>query len=261
MKPKFSVVCASALVAMAALTLAPAVHGAVVVQDFESGLPAGSTTGDAQTIGTFQGIAPAGGSNQLLLTTINQTNDGTTPLAGAGKDAVTVNSVASFVGTTIATLKFNAQNTGQEGSAFKMTLALNVGDVVSFKYDFLTAEDPTGAPATEDFGFASLVLSGSLVNYQILGHTTTAAGSLGGPTFFNETGSSGNHFSTYQFTITTAGTYTLGIGIMDAKNTEIASGLLVDNISITAVPEPSTIGLGIAGAVLLVALRRRFKKA
>jgi hypothetical protein len=48
---------------------------------------------------------------------------------------------------------------------------------------------------------------------------------------------------------------------MDAKDMDIASGLLVDNISITAVPEPSTIGLGIAGAVLLVALRNRFKKA
>jgi hypothetical protein len=46
---------------------------------------------------------------------------------------------------------------------------------------------------------------------------------------------------------------------MDATNTDGRSGLLIDNIQVN-VPEPSTVGLGIAGAVLLVALRSRIKK-
>jgi hypothetical protein len=48
---------------------------------------------------------------------------------------------------------------------------------------------------------------------------------------------------------------------MNATTTDGPSALLVDNISAgpAAIPEPSTVGLGVAGAVLLVALRR-FKK-
>jgi hypothetical protein len=255
MKSTMSAVFIAALLA----TMAPAIGYAASVQDFESGLPPASTTGDAQTIGTFEGIAPPQGSNQLLLTTINQTSDSTTPLSGVGHDAVNVAAISAFTGVPTATLRFNATNTGQEGSAFKMTLGLNVGDVLTFNWDFLTSEDPAATVPTQDFGFASLVLAGTVVNYQTLGNTTAASGSLAGPTFFNETGNSGNHFSTYQFTITQAGTYTLGIGIMDAKNTAGPSGLLVDNIQVAAVPEPSAVGLTIAGSVLLVTLRRRIK--
>jgi PEP-CTERM motif len=39
------------------------------------------------------------------------------------------------------------------------------------------------------------------------------------------------------------------------------SGLLVDNIQLNPVPEPTTIAFSIAGAGLLVALRSRFKKS
>lgn len=251
MKWKIPAACASALIG-AITSLTPSVSYAVLVQGFETGLPVGSTTGDALVTGTFQGIAPVQGSNQLLLTTINQTSDGIAPLSGA--NAVTVNTVAGFVGVPLATLQFNATNTGKEGSAFKMTLNLNVGDVLTFNYDFLTAEDPTDPLAPQDFGFASLVLAGSLVNYQILGNTSAAVLTSSGPTFFNQTG-----YQTYTFTVTTAGSYTLGIGVLDAKGVTGQSGLLVDNISVTAVPEPSTIGLGLAGAALLIALRRRIK--
>ena len=59
--------------------------------------------------------------------------------------------------------------------------------------------------------------------------------------------------------ITTAGVYTLGIGVMDATTTDGPSALLLDNIAVI-VPEPSTVGLGMAGAVLLIALRRVIKK-
>src|SRR5262249_23794728 len=51
-----------------------------------------------------------------------------------------------------------------------------------------------------------------------------------------------------------------GIAVMDATTTDNQSGLLVDNIVVTPVPEPTTVAFSIAGASLLMALRRRIKK-
>jgi hypothetical protein len=140
-------------------------------------------------------------------------------------------------------------------------MSLNVGDVITFQYDFLTAEDPADEVPHQDFGFATLINSaGLLANYQILGHQTTATNSTGQSPFFNETGTSGNHFSTYTFNVTTAGTYTLGIGVMDAVTMDGPSALLVDNISVaSAVPEPGTIALAVIGTGLLGAVRARRK--
>jgi hypothetical protein len=240
------------------IVVSPHSGKAGTVQGFESGLPANSTIGDALVVGTYEGIAPPEGNNQLLLTTINNSpnsDPGISPLSG--NNAVTVGSVAAFVGNGSSnvnsnTLRFNSTHTGREGSAFDITLSLQAGTVLTFQYDFLTAEDPTANPAHEDFGFATLVnSSGSLINYQILGHQTAATNSTGQSPFFSETGSTLNHFGTYQITITNTGTYTLGIGVMDGQTMDTPSALLVDNISTsTAIPEPSTTMLFVVGTVL-----------
>jgi hypothetical protein len=47
---------------------------------------------------------------------------------------------------------------------------------------------------------------------------------------------------------------------MDATDTANPSGLLIDKIQVTPVPEPTTVAFSIAGASLLMALRRRIKK-
>jgi hypothetical protein len=47
---------------------------------------------------------------------------------------------------------------------------------------------------------------------------------------------------------------------MDATTADNSSGLLIDNIQVTPVPEPTTIGFSVAGAALLVALRKRIKR-
>jgi hypothetical protein len=252
-------------ISIIALFVCCAANGATV-QGFESGLPSGSTIGDASIQGTYEGIVPPEGSNQLLLTTINNSpnsDPGVNPISA--NNAVAVGSVADFVGNSLGgvssnTLRFDPSHTGREGSAFDVTLSLSVGDVITFQYDFLTSEDPTADPPNQDFGFATLVNSaGNLVNYQLLGHQTTATNFTGQSPFFNETGTSGNHYSTYSFSITTAGTYTLGIGVMDGLTQDGPSALLVDNISV--VPEPGTVALGVIGAALLGVLRARSKKA
>jgi len=56
----------------------------------------------------------------------------------------------------------------------------------------------------------------------------------------------------------TAGTHTLGFGSYDTSDTSVTTGLLIDNITTGAVPEPATAtlaGLGIAG--LMITRRRK----
>jgi hypothetical protein len=54
------------------------------------------------------------------------------------------------------------------------------------------------------------------------------------------------------------GNYTLGIGVEDRLNADHASGLLIDNVQV--VPEPSVIALAVAGAGLMLGVRRRIKR-
>src|SRR5207302_7825515 len=127
------------------------------------------------------------------------------------------------------------------------------GDVVTFNYDFLTDEDPSGTHHN-DFAFWELN-SGTIHVFADTAsslHPTDASNSV----FALETG-----YHTVTINITTTGTYTLGIGVMDATTADNPSGVLIDNIQVTPVPEPTTIAFSIAVAALLVALRSRTKQS
>jgi hypothetical protein len=228
---------------------------AALVEGFESGAFSGSeaTSGDVGIRGTYFTIVPTQGTKQMLMTTINSVNDGSS--SQSGTNAVSVTTIGSFLGISTSSIH-DGTAFGSEGSAFTISLgALNVGDVITFDYDFLTQEDPTGAHRN-DFAFWELN-SGTIhifadVNSSSL-HPTDASNTV----FGLETGYAGH---TVSISITSAGTYTLGIGVMDATSTDNPSGVLIDNIQVTAVPEPTTIAFSIAGAALMVALRRRIKK-
>jgi hypothetical protein len=227
---------------------------ATLVEGFESGSFSGSeaTSGDVGIKGTYFTIAPSQGTKQMLLTTINNTSD-----AGYsnqnGSNAVPVTTIGTFLGISTSSIRDTASHPGTEGSAFTINLgALNIGDVISFDYDFLTTEIAPGQH--NDFAFWELN-SGAIhlfadTNSAFL-HPTTGAGNP----FNLETG-----YHTVSITITTAATYTLGIGVMDATAADNPSGLLIDNIQVSPVPEPTTVAFSVAGAALLVALRRRIKK-
>ncbi|HET9856823.1 MAG TPA: hypothetical protein VFP99_03240, partial [Chthoniobacterales bacterium] len=117
--------------------------------------------------------------------------------------------------------------------------------------DFLTNEIQPGAH--NDFAFWELN-SGTIHIFADTFSTLTPTTGAGNP-FTLETG-----YKTVTITITTTGTYALGLGVMDASAVDTSSGLLIDNIQVTAIPEPTTIGFSVAGAALLVALRKRIKK-
>ena len=227
---------------------------ATVVEGFESGSFSGSeaTSGDVGIRGTYFTIAPTEGTKQMLLTTINNTSD--SPQTNqSGVNAVPVGTIATFLGISPSSLIRDGTAAGQEGSAFTISLGtLTAGTTITFNYDFLTNEDPSGTHHN-DFAFWELN-SGTI---HIFADTTSSlhATNASNTVFGLETG-----YQTVTITITTTGTYTLGLGVMDATTTDNSSGLLIDNIQVTAVPEPTTIGFSVAGAALLVALRKRIKR-
>jgi uncharacterized membrane protein YuzA (DUF378 family) len=242
----------SAVLTAALLMSLAGIARATLVEGFEGSLSE-PTVGDAGIKTTYHGIAPTEGTHQLLLTTINNTSDGPT-YSHEFADAVTNATLASFFGVS-GTLIRDGAAVSQEGSGFSISLGtLTAGTQITFSYDFLTTEFGDGHH--NDFAYYTLTgLSGVSViadtNSGLL-HPTTD-----GTNPFNlETG-----YQTFTINILSTGTYTLGLGVSDATTTDNPSALLIDNIQvISPVPEPTTIAFSIAGASLLVALRRRIKR-
>jgi hypothetical protein len=227
---------------------------AAVVEGFESGTFSGSesTTGDTGITTSFFGINATEGTHQMLMTTINNISDGPT-YSHQFNDAVPNATLATFFGVS-GTLIRDGVAVSQEGSGFKISLGtLTAGSTVSFDYNFLTDEIQPGAH--NDFSYYTLTGSSGVTviadtNSAFLHPTTN-----GSNPFALETG-----YQTLAFNILTTGTYTLGLGVSDATTTDNPSGLLVDNIQVSPVPEPTTIAFSVAGAALLVALRKRIKR-
>ena len=264
MKSNIRIFSAAAAIASCMLLFASAgTSWAVLVEGFESGTFSGSeaTKGDASiNTPSFGGIVPTEGTHQLILTTINSAgaDAGTSPVSG--NNAVPVSGVgtglAAFFGVSTSSIR-DGTATGQEGSGFTISLgALTAGTQILLDYDFLTQEPSSGG--NKDFAFYTLnngVSSsfGGVISDVPQATTMTPAGNI----FERQTG-----YQPFVINISTAGNYTLGLGVVDAGNAATdsnPSALLVDNIRV--VPEPTTIAFGIAGASLLVALRSRFKKS
>jgi hypothetical protein len=252
MKPNISMSRLGAVITVLSLVSFVGTAKAAVVEGFESGSFSGSeaTSGDVGIRGSYFTIAPTEGTKQMLMTTINNTSD-----AGftnqSGSNAVSVTTISPFLGVSTSSIR-DGTAAGFEGSAFTISLGmLTAGTQITLDYDFMTDEDPSGIHHN-DFAFWELN-SGTIhpfADTMSSLHPTNP----GNTVFGLETG-----YQTLTITIPTTGTYTLGLGVMDATTGDNPSGLLVDNIQI--VPEPTTIAFGIAGASLLVALRSRFKKS
>ncbi|MGH8102652.1 MAG: PEP-CTERM sorting domain-containing protein [Chthoniobacterales bacterium] len=226
---------------------------ATLIEGFENGLTHDSTVGDASIQLSYFGIDPTQATHQLALSTINFLSDpGYTPISGSSSAASAV-AIANFLGIPTGTIR-DGLVAGQEGAAFQINLGtLNAGDVITFDYNFLTDEVQPGAH--NDFAFYTLGLPGNTPivadTFSGLLHPTTG---MGNP-FVLETGYHG-----FSITIGTAGMYTLGIGVVDGTTTDVPSALLLDNIQLLPVPEPSTLALALVGAWLLFAARRLVTK-
>jgi hypothetical protein len=232
------------------------------IQGFEPGDPAVTSTGDAGSKQAFQGVPPPEGANHYLVTTINQNGqDGTDGFFNqSGTNAVPGPTIEAFFGNAVSIV-------GTEGSAFRINnIVLLAGQIIRFSFDFLTNELPPfpGDPNPNNDPFGHLDLAFALLinsNGTAVGGLRTIADPrsvdfnsssslLTGLPFNFHTG-----YRTFEITVATSGTYSLGIGVIDRTTSDTPSGLLIDNIQI--VPEPSSIALAFAGSVLLVGILRR----
>lgn len=211
------------------------VSAAVLNSSFESGnFQSWSTAGQVTVEDANFGVTPQDGTYQAVLETLQDTTE------VGGSD------LENFLGLTVGSLTDLGVT---EGSAIKQTVTLKAGDIISFSWNFLTDQDPS-ENSYNDLGF--FVLNG----FTPLADTTEAANLSLFTRLSRETG-----YKTASITVQAAGIYLLGFGVVDVDKTDsgdtaVNSALLIDNISVTSVPEPLTL-LGVATAALLGTVFKR----
>lgn len=202
--------------------------------------------------------------------------------AFASGAAVSEDQLESSLGLMSGTLLDVGDGPIGNGSAIRTTFTATAGQVLSFQYRFLTNEDPTDlANVVNDFAFVTLN-SGEPTSIADVVSTTLTA-SMARPGF-----ALGSALLTYSTTLSTAGIYSLGVGVVNVTDDTYPSGLLVSNLQIgstvlpvggftavgnsqamgassillaAAVPEPtSVISLGLGGLAVLVGIRGRSRR-
>ena len=188
-------------------------------QVINGGFETGSFTG-YQRIGVTSietaafGSGPSEGNFQALITN--------------AEGSVSTSNVEAFLGLTPGSLQ-NRDAAG--GSAIKQTFTAEAGNVLTFNFNFLTNE--TAPPALNDIPFVTL--NGSVT--ELTNAFSTSSPSFTPLTNFEaETG-----FQSFSLTVPTTGTFTLGFGVTDIDDPIVDSGLLVENITLQPIPEPSSI--------------------
>ena len=237
------------MLGLVAGALAQTSQGAGRVTGFEPSDPALTGFGDVSIQGTFQGQASPEGTKQALATTISST-DGDGKPSVSGTNAVTT---TLFNGATVG---------GVQNSGILIPFNVSAGDLqLTFQYDFLSNE-PNQTTVRPDFAFLGVFNGTTNALIGSFNHFATASAAFPSTLF-----GAGNpfifHSGIQSFTLSLVGfvpgSYKLGLGVVDVTSNDGATGLLIDNVQVV-VPEPSTIGLIMAGAVSCLAVRRRIRK-
>lgn len=190
-------------------------YAQVINGSFETGTFSGFNRRGVTTIETAAfGSGPTQGNFQALIT--NEEGSVTTP------------DLEVFLGLTPGSL----QNTSG-GSAISQTFTTNAGGILTFDFNFITNE--TAPPVADDFSF--FTLNNSVTTLAGRASATSPSNTTEPRRFEAETG-----FQTRSLLIPSAGTFNLGFGVVDATtDSTVDSGLLLENIQLQAIPEPSSI--------------------
>lgn len=184
--------------------------------------------GDASVQTSAFGSGPTSGTYQALLNTEATPDDN-------------YSSLEQFLNLNSGALDRLGNGEVFGGSAIRQIFTANAGDTLSFNWNFLTNEELPSA--NNDFAFVvTLSDTSNLAN-------TYATFFPSSTPFANETG-----FQPFSQKVSTTGSYTLGIGVVNVADSEVQSGLLLDNFTLKpqnndpkGVPEPLTIvGSGMA---------------
>jgi len=151
---------------------------------------------------------------------------------------VTATQIEQFLGLPDQELTFQGSGPAVQGSALQLAFTAGAGSVLSFRYNFLTNESNAFPGTTiNDFAFVSIATTGApgtnLVpeTNRVLADVAGSTGSplVSSPTRFDlETG-----FRTFTSQALAAGTYRLGIAVVNVTDDLGESGLLIDNLTLT----------------------------
>ncbi|WP_066383572.1 hypothetical protein [Anabaena sp. CA = ATCC 33047] len=198
-------------------------NGSFESGNFNNWTTIGQTTVESASFG----IAPANGTYQAVLETLQDV----TGISASNLETFLELSSGSLTDLGVV-----------EGSAIKRAITVNAGDRLTFDWNFLTDQVPAD-PDYNDFAFVSLGNINQLAN-------TNSVNSLSFSRLAQQTG-----YKSYTHKFTTAGTYTLGFGVVDMGDDTVNSALVLDNLQITPVPEPTTI----FSSLMVVGLGSAFK--
>jgi PEP-CTERM motif len=199
-------------------------------------LLAGHST--AQTLaGSLAGWAVVGdvvaqGGAIVLTTAYAEAGNPDQPFNLSGSSAAEAALVEAAAGLPVYALDLSNADFATEGSLVTQSLAVAAGDRLSFSWSF-------GSADVDFLDHAFAVIDGQLFTL-----ATTATPGLAAQTF--------------EYTFAAAGTATLALGVVDTGDYIGVSTLSVSGLAVTAVPEPATSALWLAGLGLLgAAVRRR----
>jgi hypothetical protein len=149
----------------------------------------------------------------------------------SGNSAVEVNVIEPAAGLPGYALDLSATDYGVEGALLRQSFAVAAGQTLSFSWNFSSADS-----FALDHAFA-------VVNGQLFTLATTA-----------QPGGASQSFS---YTFGQAGTASFALGVIDTQDGTGVSRLNVSNLQISAVPEPGSWVLMLAGLGAVGALVRR----
>ncbi|MBD2022847.1 DUF4347 domain-containing protein, partial [Leptolyngbya sp. FACHB-711] len=184
-----------------------AAYEAVLVRNssFESGDFRDWTTMGNVGIQTSQfGVSPTQGNFQALMTT--------------DSGSVSDSSLENFLWLSTGTLDRIAGGNATEGSAIKQTITVQANDQITFNWNFLNGEVQNST--YRDFAFVSIDSVGAFK----LADTFSSS--------FSSTIGLQTGYQTFSYIFSTAGTYTIGVGVLDFGDMAVSSKLLVDSFAI-----------------------------
>jgi hypothetical protein len=174
--------------------------------------------------------------------------------------AIPAASLEAFLVLGSGTLSTQGGGTAEYGTAITQTInitAANVNKWLSLRWDLVTEFDPSITGGQKDYAF--ITLSGTTSKFVVLGNIQSPLmqpSSAGNAIFQYETG--WQTFNSFQFTA--VGSYTLGIGVVsiDGSGGIVSpSGVLVDSVGLSTVPEPAEWGIVMAGVLVGFCVIRR----
>lgn len=242
-------------ISLAALGLVIASPALASGTTFTNGTFAGGSLANWTTAGD---VLVVGANKVAALTTASLDYEDDFPLAAgfnnnSGIAAVDFAYAANLAGIAYANLDTAGGDSTYEGSAIRQDFFATAGDTltISFDWTFLSAD-------TTMADFAFVAINDTVVKF--VDAFSAPAASQFNSTFGNfDDVTWGWVSATYTYTANVTGEVSMVIGVVDLGDYNGTSELRVDNIAVTAVPEPSDwmmmlAGLGLIG--LMVARRR-----